>query len=147
MRAIGLKTGDLQRLSIGGPDDAVVADHTAKPLERDKAEAMVFAGGKRPPPAGLQALIGRAITSAVTEPWCWKPPSKPGSDGDAHQQQMLFGCSLMPASAEPPSVRYGSFAFGAMLQRQQHEADDRDQNVRVEDAPALPGAKLCSLII
>ena len=32
-----------------GLTDAIVADHTAKPLERDKAEALVFAGTRRPP--------------------------------------------------------------------------------------------------
>ena len=81
VRAIGLKAGDAQRLSIGGPDDAIVADHTAKPLERDKAEALVFAGTRRPPsgwaPGPYRASYRVSRDGAV----CWKAPSKPGSDG------------------------------------------------------------------
>ena len=59
VRAIGLKTGDVQHLSIRGPDNAIVADHTAKPLESDKAQAMVFAG-RRQPPSGWVAGLYRA---------------------------------------------------------------------------------------
>src|SRR5258705_10747421 len=55
VRAIGLKTDDVQRLSIRGPDDKVFADVTDKPLDRSKAQYMLFVGKKRPPsgwPAG-----------------------------------------------------------------------------------------------
>lgn len=48
VRAIGLKAGDVQRLKISGPGDAIMADHTAQPLERDKAQALLFAGTRRP---------------------------------------------------------------------------------------------------
>jgi murein DD-endopeptidase MepM/ murein hydrolase activator NlpD len=53
VRAIGLKAGDAQRLAISGPDGASLADHAEKPLERDKAQVMLFAGRKRPPTGWL----------------------------------------------------------------------------------------------
>jgi len=55
IRAIGLKAGDVQRLSLVGPDKQVIADRTEKPLDRDKAQVLLFVGKKRPPggwPAG-----------------------------------------------------------------------------------------------
>jgi hypothetical protein len=55
VRAIGLKAGDVQRLSLVGPDKQIIADHTEKPLDRDKAQVLLFVGKKRPPagwPAG-----------------------------------------------------------------------------------------------
>jgi hypothetical protein len=47
-RAIGLKAGDVQRLSLLAPDGSVVAEQTADPLDRDKAQWMLFTGRKRP---------------------------------------------------------------------------------------------------
>jgi hypothetical protein len=55
VRAIGLKADDVQRLSLVGPDKQMIADHSEKPLDRDKAQVLLFVGKKRPPggwPAG-----------------------------------------------------------------------------------------------
>lgn len=55
VRAIGLRAGDVQSLSITTPKGGVLAAHTAPPLDRDKAQVMVFIGKNRPPggwPAG-----------------------------------------------------------------------------------------------
>jgi biotin carboxyl carrier protein len=46
-RAIGLKGGDVQTLALLAPDGSVVAEQTAEPLDRDKAQWMVFTGRKR----------------------------------------------------------------------------------------------------
>ncbi len=46
--AIGLQKGDLQRLVITAPDGTVVGDNRAAPLDRDKAQWLLFAGRKRP---------------------------------------------------------------------------------------------------
>jgi len=48
VRAIGLKGGDVQRLVVTAPDGQKLVDHTAEPLDRDKAQFMLFAGTKRP---------------------------------------------------------------------------------------------------
>jgi murein DD-endopeptidase MepM/ murein hydrolase activator NlpD len=47
-RAIGLKREDVQRLIVTGPDGETFVDQTEKPLERDKAQYLLFAGKKRP---------------------------------------------------------------------------------------------------
>ena len=47
-RAIGLKAGDVQTLTLKGPDGTVLASNTARPLSRDQAQSMVFAGVRRP---------------------------------------------------------------------------------------------------
>ena len=47
-RAIGLKAGDVQAITLKGPDGAVLAASTAQPLPRDQAQNMVFAGVRRP---------------------------------------------------------------------------------------------------
>jgi murein DD-endopeptidase MepM/ murein hydrolase activator NlpD len=55
VRAIGLKAGDVQRLSLVGPDKQIIADNSERPLDRDKAQVLLFTGKKRPPggwPAG-----------------------------------------------------------------------------------------------
>jgi len=49
VRAIGLKGEDVQRLSIKGPDGKLIADVVDKPLDRDKAQYMIFTGSRRPP--------------------------------------------------------------------------------------------------
>jgi hypothetical protein len=46
-QAIGLEQGDRQRISLYGPDGAMLARNDAPPLERDKAQVLIFAG-KRP---------------------------------------------------------------------------------------------------
>lgn len=48
VRTIGLRRGDVQRLSIAGPDGGTFVDQTEQPLERDKAQVLLFAGRKRP---------------------------------------------------------------------------------------------------
>jgi hypothetical protein len=60
VRAIGAKAGDIQRLAIAGPDGRIVAENSAKPLDRDKAQVMVFAG-KKPPAGGWPQGIYRAM--------------------------------------------------------------------------------------
>jgi len=48
VQAIGLKGGDVQRLTLTGPDGAVIGDNRGQPLDRDKAQTIFFAGRKRP---------------------------------------------------------------------------------------------------
>ncbi|TFZ06117.1 M23 family metallopeptidase [Ramlibacter henchirensis] len=47
-RGIGLKAGDVQTVTLKGPDGAVLASNTAKPLRNDQAQSMIFAGVRRP---------------------------------------------------------------------------------------------------
>ncbi len=60
VRAIGAKAGDIQRLAITGPDGRIVAENSAKPLDRDKAQVMVFVG-RKPPAGGWPQGIYRAM--------------------------------------------------------------------------------------
>ena len=59
VRAVGLRTGDVQRLSIIGPDGHLFAEHTERPLDRSKAQYVLFIGknrsGSRWPPGSYQA--------------------------------------------------------------------------------------------
>jgi murein DD-endopeptidase MepM/ murein hydrolase activator NlpD len=48
VRAIGLRGGDRQTLTLLGPDGGLLARNAAPPLDRDKAQWMMFAGVKRP---------------------------------------------------------------------------------------------------
>ena len=48
VRIIGLKTGDKQSLELRTPSGQVIARNQADPLDRNKAQAMLFAGSKRP---------------------------------------------------------------------------------------------------
>jgi len=48
VRTIGLKREDVQRLIVTGPDGETFVEQTEKPLERDKAQFLLFAGKKRP---------------------------------------------------------------------------------------------------
>jgi hypothetical protein len=48
VRAIGLRRADAQRLSITAPDGATMVDQVEAPLERDKAQFLLFAGKRRP---------------------------------------------------------------------------------------------------
>ena len=64
VRAIGLKGGDVQVLTLTAPDGRTLAASRSPPLDRAKAQVMVFAGVRRPaagwPPglyrAGYQVL-------------------------------------------------------------------------------------------
>lgn len=60
VRAIGLREGDVQRLAIRDPEGRVVVDHSDKPLDRDKAQYLIFAG-KRKPAAGWTRGSYRAV--------------------------------------------------------------------------------------
>jgi hypothetical protein len=53
VRAVGLRTGDVQRLRINAPDHRPIADHTAQPIDRNKAQVMMFVGVRRPPTGWL----------------------------------------------------------------------------------------------
>ena len=48
VRAIGLRAGDVQRLTLTAPDGTVLAENKAPPLESNKAQWMMFAGIRRP---------------------------------------------------------------------------------------------------
>ena len=48
VRAIGLKAGDVQWLAVKDPAGHVIAENRTAPLEKDKAQSMLFAGRKRP---------------------------------------------------------------------------------------------------
>jgi hypothetical protein len=48
VRAIGLRQGDVQILTLAGPDGKVLAENQAQPLDRDKAQWMMFSGVRRP---------------------------------------------------------------------------------------------------
>jgi hypothetical protein len=50
VRSIGLQAGDVQRLTLTGPDDRTLADSRSEPLDRHKSQVMVFAGIRRPQP-------------------------------------------------------------------------------------------------
>jgi hypothetical protein len=47
-RAIGLKAGDVPRIMITGADGGLLADVSARPMDHDKAQHMMFAGKRRP---------------------------------------------------------------------------------------------------
>ncbi len=46
VRAIGLRTGDVQQLVVRGPKGETVAQQTSPALDRDKAQQLVFAGAR-----------------------------------------------------------------------------------------------------
>lgn len=48
VQAIGLEQGDVQRLILFAANGAVLAESTAAPLDRDKAQVLLFAGKKAP---------------------------------------------------------------------------------------------------
>ena len=60
VRVINLKGGDVPILTLFGPDGKPVAQNKAQPLDRDKAQWMIFAG-TRPPPGGFPPGLYRAI--------------------------------------------------------------------------------------
>jgi hypothetical protein len=57
VRGIGLRTGDVQSLVVRGPSGQTLVEKRAKPLERNQAQSLVFAGSRKP--AGRKALTGR----------------------------------------------------------------------------------------
>ena len=48
VRAIGLKSGDVQWFAVRDPRGHIIAETRTAPLERNKAQIMLFAGRKRP---------------------------------------------------------------------------------------------------
>jgi hypothetical protein len=48
IRAIGLRQGDVQVLTLMAPDGKVLAENRAQPLDRNKAQWMMFSGVRRP---------------------------------------------------------------------------------------------------
>ena len=60
IRAIGLKGGDVQTLTLFDPDGNPLARNTAPPLDRDKAQWMAFSGVKQPQ-GGFRPGLYRAI--------------------------------------------------------------------------------------
>jgi hypothetical protein len=48
IRAIGLRQGDVQVLTLTAPDGKVLAENRAEPLDRNKAQWMMFSGVRRP---------------------------------------------------------------------------------------------------
>lgn len=48
VQVAGLKAGDVQRLTVTGPNGAMIGDNRAQPLDRDKADWVMFSGRKRP---------------------------------------------------------------------------------------------------
>ncbi len=59
VRAIGLKGGDVQTLTLIDPDGKCCAENKAAPLDRDKAQWMLFSGVKSPP-GGFRPGLYRA---------------------------------------------------------------------------------------
>lgn len=49
VRGIGLKAGDVQSLVVTSPSGQAVAENRARPMERNQAQTMIFAGIRRPP--------------------------------------------------------------------------------------------------
>ena len=66
VRAIGLKTGDVQRIVIEGPAKRSLVEHTAKPLDRPKAQVVLFAGKPRPR-EGWERGTYRAVYTVLRE--------------------------------------------------------------------------------
>jgi murein DD-endopeptidase MepM/ murein hydrolase activator NlpD len=60
VRAIGLKGGDVQTLSLIDPDGKPLAQNKAPPLERNRAQQLLFAG-VRQPKDGFRPGLYRAI--------------------------------------------------------------------------------------
>ncbi len=60
VRAIGLRGGDVQTLTLFDSDGKPVAQNKTPPLDRNKAQWMTFAGF-RPPPGGFRPGLYRAI--------------------------------------------------------------------------------------
>ncbi|MBL0403513.1 M23 family metallopeptidase [Microvirga aerilata] len=60
VRAIALKGGDVQTLTLFDPDGKPLAQNKAPPLDRDKAQWMAFAGVKQPS-GGFRPGLYRAI--------------------------------------------------------------------------------------
>lgn len=54
VRVIGLRAGDTQSLMVTDPAGAVMSDSALPPLDRDKAQYLLYSGRKRPPGGWLK---------------------------------------------------------------------------------------------
>jgi hypothetical protein len=87
VRVVGLRAGDVQRLALREPDGQTIVDHAAAPLDRHKAQVLLFAGKKRP--ASGWAPGAYMATYTVSR------------DGKAVlEQSFAVAVSLSPASLE-----------------------------------------------
>jgi hypothetical protein len=66
VRAIGLRQGDRQVLTLLDPDGKPLARNEAPPLDRNKAQWMMFSGVKRPQ-AGFEPGLYRAVYRVVRD--------------------------------------------------------------------------------
>ena len=69
VRAIGLKAGDVQVMSLTGPGGKVLAQTTSAPVPRDQAQRLLFIGGRRPPsgwPSGDYQAVYRVQQNGQT---------------------------------------------------------------------------------
>jgi murein DD-endopeptidase MepM/ murein hydrolase activator NlpD len=66
VRAIGLKGGDVQTLTLLDPEGKPLAENKAAPLDRDKAQWMLFSGVKRPAD-GFQPGLYRAVYTVIRD--------------------------------------------------------------------------------
>jgi len=63
VRAINLRGGDVQELTIKAPDGALLAAGRQPALDRAKAQYMTFVGKRRPPAGGMTWPSGRYIAT------------------------------------------------------------------------------------
>jgi len=64
VRAIGMKAGDIQKLQIVMPDGHILVESSDTPLDRDKAQVMMFVG-KKPPAWGWPRGVYRATYTII----------------------------------------------------------------------------------
>ena len=68
VRSIGLKSADLQELILSAPYGEILLDHRARPLARNEAQSLLFAGKKRPAggwPVGVYRATYRVLVAGV----------------------------------------------------------------------------------
>jgi murein DD-endopeptidase MepM/ murein hydrolase activator NlpD len=88
VRVVGLTAGDVQHLAVNAPDGKPIAHHTAAPLDRPKAQMLLFAGKKRPAP-GWEPGTYTATYSVLR-------------NGNAVvERSFAVAVSLSPGSSEP----------------------------------------------
>jgi hypothetical protein len=68
VRSIGLKSGDVQELILTAPDGETLLAQRARPLQRNEAQSLFFAGKRRPLggwPAGAYRAIYRVLVAGA----------------------------------------------------------------------------------
>lgn len=79
IRAIGLDTGDVQTLRLTAPDGSTLAERVLPPLERPRAQSLIFvgrrvpAGGWPPGPYRARFTVARGTGIALASEWSWEP--------------------------------------------------------------------------